>query len=375
MPCIRCLKSIDVLRTPRVMQLEGLFDLPPARRSEVAWSANLPLEERPWQIGLIVGPSGCGKTTLARELFPEAPARDFDWPRDKSIVDAFPAAMGIREITRLLSSVGFSSPPSWLRPHHALSNGEQFRATIARALAESPALTVIDEFTSVVDRTVARIGSAAVAKEVRRAGRRLVAVSCHFDVIDWLQPDWQYDPSCDLFTWRSLRRRPPIELEIGCTDRSLWRMFRHHHYLNGDLNPAARCFVACLSGRPVAFVAVLNHPHSPESFWREHRLVCLPDFQGTGIGHALSEFVAALYRATGRRYLSITSHPGVIAHRCRSPRWIMYRAPSFGKRNVGTERRLNRTATLSRRTAGFRFVGDPNPADAMRFGITLTTAH
>ena len=62
---------------------------------------------------------------LARELFPQAFATQFDWPRDQSIVDAFPREMSIRDITGLLSSVGFSSPPSWLRPFRALSNGER----------------------------------------------------------------------------------------------------------------------------------------------------------------------------------------------------------------------------------------------------------
>src|SRR5262249_45700295 len=155
-----------------------------------------------------------------------------------------------REITELLSSVGFSSPPSWLRPFRCLSNGEQFRVTIARELAESPELAVVDEFTSVVDRTVARIGSAAIAATIRRTGRRFVAVSCHFDVIDWLQPDWTYDPSTDEFTWRSLRRRPDITLDIRRAMPTDWRLFRPHHYLSGELNRAARCFVAEVTGRP-----------------------------------------------------------------------------------------------------------------------------
>lgn len=374
MPRISCLKSIDVVRTPRVMQLEGLFDLPAAKRSELARTADLPLDERDWQIGLIVGPSGCGKTTVARALFPEALDRKFDWPRDRSIVDAFPRGMGIREITGLLSSVGFSSPPSWLRPFHALSNGEQFRVTIARVLAESPALSVVDEFTSVVDRTVAKIGSAAIASTVRRTERRFVAVSCHFDVIDWLQPDWVYDPSTDRFTWRSLRRRPAIALEISRTDRHDWGLFRHHHYLSGDLHPAARCFVARVAGRPAAFTAVLSHPNRDGGYWREHRSVCLPDFQGVGIGSALSEFVASLFLATGKRYLSITSHPGMIQHRLRSPKWIMYRAPSLGRRNTGHELTLNRTAALFRRTAGFRFVGEPNVTDATRLGLPVCSS-
>jgi hypothetical protein len=356
------------------MQLEGLFDLPAARKSELTWSAHLPLEEQEWQIGLIVGPSGCGKSTLARELFPGALREHFDWPADRSIVDAFPESLGIREITGLLSSVGFSSPPSWLRPFRALSNGEQFRVTIARALAESPELAVIDEFTSVVDRTVAQIGSAAVARTIRRGNRRFVAVSCHFDVIDWLQPDWTYDPSTDVFARRSLRRRPDIELEIARAESKEWQVFRPHHYLNGGLNRAARCFVAKVAGRSAAFTAVLSHPHPCGGFWREHRAVCLPDFQGVGIGNALSEFVASLFAATGKRYLSITSHPGMIQHRLHSPKWVMYRAPSFGTRNMGREQALNRTAALSRRTAGFRFIGEPNVEMATRFGLCLRKA-
>lgn len=374
MPRVSCVNSVDVVRTPRVLQLEGLFDLPPAHRSEVAWSVDLPLAERDWRIGLIVGPSGCGKTTLARALFGEARLAGFEWPDDHSIVDAFPAPMGIREITGLLSSVGFSSPPSWLRPYRCLSNGEQFRVTMARALAEGTSEdcpAVIDEFTSVVDRTVAQIGSAAVARAIRNTNRRFVAVSCHFDIIDWLQPDWIYQPAGDQFDWRRLRRRPAITLEIRRGSASDWRLFHHHHYLSGTLNRSARCFVASVAGRPAAFTAVLSHPGSPRSYWREHRTVCLPDFQGVGIGHALSEFVASLFAATGKRYLSVTSHPGMIAHRLRSANWTMYRQPSFGTRNVGTQQTFNRTAALCRRTAGFRYVGPSRRDDAARFGIQL----
>ena len=133
MPTLNINRSTRIQRTPRVVQLEGLFDVPPAERSELTWQVHLPLEEKPWQIGLIVGPSGCGKTTLAREAFGESLVRGYDWPADQSLVDGFPDSLSMKQITLLLSSVGFSSPPSWLRPFRVLSNGEQFRATIARA--------------------------------------------------------------------------------------------------------------------------------------------------------------------------------------------------------------------------------------------------
>jgi len=157
------IRSSPIIQTARVKQLEGLFDVPPSKRSEETWTVNLPIDEKPWNVGLIVGPSGSGKTTIAKELFGKHLVGKFKWSKDKSIVDCFPEEMSIKEITLLLSSVGFSSPPLWLRPFHVLSNGEQFRVTMARALAENKELTVIDEFTSVVDRTVAQIGSAASA--------------------------------------------------------------------------------------------------------------------------------------------------------------------------------------------------------------------
>jgi len=418
---------VPIIRTPRVRQLEGMFDVPPAERSERRWEAVLPLEERDWQIGLVVGPSGCGKTTLARELFPDALIAGFDWPDDRSIVDAFPGAMGIQEIVGLLSSVGFSSPPGWMRPFRALSNGEQFRVTIARALAENPDLAVIDEFTSVVDRTVARIGSAAIARTIRRNGanekaRRFVAVSCHYDIIDWLDPDWIYDPAADEFQWRCLRgreeadsaadkrhgsrdcaARPAIELEIARVHRSAWQLFKPHHYLSGELNKAAKCFVAfvverreeassiqddtrdenihsidcatidssCLPHRehPAAFTAVIHRPDPAGGYWAEHRTVCLPDFQGVGIGNALSEFVASLFVATGKRYCSRTSHPAMIRHRARSKLWTMHRGVSFGARHTGKYAAFNRSAALHRLTAGFRFIGAPNIEAARMFGI------
>src|SRR5262249_47030182 len=154
------------------------------------------LDEKAWHIGLITGPSGCGKSTIARHLWPDETRQRFDWPTDASILDAFPASLSIKEIAALLSSVGFSSPPAWLRPFHVLSTGQQFRVTLARLLAEFPDLAVMDEYTSVVDRTVAQIGSAALARTVRQRGQRFVAVTCHEDVIDWLQPDWIYCPAC-----------------------------------------------------------------------------------------------------------------------------------------------------------------------------------
>ncbi len=216
------------------MQAEGIFDVPPSERSEQTWEICLDLPET-WNVGLIVGPSGSGKSTVARELFADHLCPDWEWSADQSILDGFPARMSIKEIIELLSSVGFSSPPSWVRPYRVLSTGEQFRVDMARTLAEMSSLAVVDEFTSVVDRTVAKIGSAAIAKTVRRRNQQLIAVTCHYDVAEWLQPDWIYQPHTNTLA-RDCLQRPSIELRVSRVHSSAWELFRRHHYLDTHLH-------------------------------------------------------------------------------------------------------------------------------------------
>jgi ABC-type lipoprotein export system ATPase subunit len=366
-------RSVDVESTGRVLQLLGMFDVPPSKRSEQAWSFEFPFNAEPWQIGLIVGPSGSGKTTVARELFDGEMIHGYDWPTNRTVVDGFPEGLGIKDITAALSSVGFSSPPSWLRPFRCLSNGEQFRATLARALVDPRPRVVVDEFTSVVDRTVAQIGSAAVAKAVRRQpGKQFIAVTCHDDVEPWLCPDWVVRMPSGEFARRSLRR-PSIELDIRRVETSAWKLFKHHHYLDASLHPAARCFVAHWRGRPVAFASAIHSP-GKVSWWREHRTVCLPDFQGVGVGNALSEFVAGVMACLGKAYRSTTSSPAMIRHRNRSPLWRMDRAPSRmnqdnGKKAMSGEMGTEKTRSYTRLTAGFKYIGPQRWDDARRMGI------
>jgi ABC-type Mn2+/Zn2+ transport system ATPase subunit len=351
--------------TPRVQQVRGIFDLPPATVSSTAWDVRLPLDQKPWHVGLIVGPSGCGKTTVARHLWPGAVTTlgpgdkaSVGWPEQRSILDAFPESMPAKEVIELLSSVGFSSPPAWLRPYHALSTGQQFRAALARLLANPPlpGPVVVDEYTSVVDRTAAQIGSAALQKTVRGRGQQLVAVTCHEDVEPWLVPNWVYRPGEGLFQWRSLQRRPRITLEVVRVASSAWPLFAQHHYLSGNLSASAVCFLATWQDLPVAFSAWLHHPGPGPPSKREHRTVTLPDYQGVGIGNRLSAFVAALWTARGFRALSTTTHPAMIAARRRSLLWRMHRRPAMAASTAGAWGHAS-----TRLTAGFTYVGPPLP--------------
>jgi ABC-type molybdenum transport system ATPase subunit/photorepair protein PhrA/GNAT superfamily N-acetyltransferase len=357
MPTTRVAVSTPITRSPRVLQVEGMFDIPPSKYAVIAWDVNLPLDERDWHVGLIVGPSGSGKSTVARAVFAEqiaAAERLPGFPGDRSVLDAFPENMTIKDVVTMLSSVGFSSPPAWLRPFHVLSTGEQFRVSLARLLAFAPDIAVFDEFTSVVDRTVARVGSAALAKTVRALSKRFVAVTCHEDVEEWLQPDWTYRPATNTFAWRFLQRRPTLTLQVYRCRLEAWRLFRKHHYLSTAINPAAQAFMAVWNRRPVAFSAWVNALVKLGGR-REHRTVTLPDYQGIGIGHALSSFCASLYKALGYRALSTTTHPAFIAARMKSCQWRMIRSPSLARPSGSKRFALNHAR--ARLTAGFEYVG------------------
>jgi ABC-type lipoprotein export system ATPase subunit/GNAT superfamily N-acetyltransferase len=357
------IRETNIERTPRVLQLEGMFDIAPTQKSAVQWAANLPCDERPWNIGLIVGPSGSGKSTVAREVFGDAYCEPFVWSKTRSIIDSFPSDMSIKDISLLLSSVGFSSPPSWLRPFPVLSNGEQFRVTLARALAERAQLCVFDEFTSVVDRTVGQIGSAAVAKTVRRRKQQFVAVTCHDDVIAWLDPDWIYTPVNNVFQWRSLRRRPDIVLAIGRVHHTIWPLFAHHHYLSRSLAKSAICFAAFLEGRPVAFDAWLPFVGQVRNMRRVHRSICLPDYQGVGIGSGLTRHIASMWRGLGYRASIATGHPAIVAGYNASPVWKLTSAPKRHGRDGNiksykfTKNALLINRATNRLTASFEYVG------------------
>lgn len=323
--------TTDVSRSPRARQMEGMFDVPGAPHQTLTWNFEAPFEERDWSVGLIVGPSGAGKSTIAKHLFGREKV-----PRWKgaSVVDDFADSMSMRDIAAACQAVGFNTIPAWLRPFKVLSTGERFRVDLARRLAESkPGDTIlVDEFTSVVDRQVAKIGANAVQKWVRRAGdRRFVAVSCHADIIDWLQPDWIINPAERTFEWRSVQPRPRLEVEIAPVGYGAWNLFAPFHYLTAGLNRTARCFALFVGGEPVAFAGVLRRPHpKAKDIMGVSRLVTLPDWQGLGLAFVLVDTVGGAYKAVGERLHTYPAHPALIHGFDRSGQWALKQRPGYG---------------------------------------------
>jgi ABC-type ATPase with predicted acetyltransferase domain len=174
----------------RAQSVIGSFTLQDVKM-EKQFAGSIPIESENWQIGVIVGRSGTGKTSIAKKIFPREYIRGFEY-KSGTVLDDFPENVSVSEITSALCNVGFASPPDWLKAYEHLSKGEKMRVDIARALCLKKQLIVFDEFTSVVDREIAKVSAFAIAKAVRRTGKRFIAVTCHYDVVDWLEPDWVF---------------------------------------------------------------------------------------------------------------------------------------------------------------------------------------
>jgi GNAT superfamily N-acetyltransferase len=370
MPRLDVVVETPVVDSFRVRQVAGMFDVPLETSIRERFTAELPAFEEPWRIGAIVGPSGSGKSTVARAAYGTRLFTGAEWSHESAVIDGF-GERPFGQIVRMLASVGFGSPPSWIKPYRVLSQGERFRCDLARALLDADRaetsepgdvtndpLVVFDEFTSVVDRTVARIGSAAIAKALRSEAedahrRRFVAVTCHYDVLDWLEPDWVLDLATGELSRRRLRR-PPIELAIRRCRRDVWSRFARHHYLSSDVHSSSHCWVATHEQTPVAFCAVMNLI-GRRGRKRISRLVTLPDWQGIGVGRRFLDAVAQMYVEQGFRMNLVTGHPAMIASLKRSALWRCIDFRPHGFPRDGRFARKYVSHSLGRCVASFEY--------------------
>ena len=271
-----------------------------------------------FQIGLIVGASGSGKSTLLSKFGKEETIK---WNNDYCIADNFDS---YEDAMERLGAVGLNSIPAWLQSYNTLSNGQKFRADMARRLKDN---AVIDEFTSVVNRECAISCSNSIQKYIRsKRLKNIVFCSCHYDIIEYLQPDWIYNTDTkELSVGRSVRQKPDIVLEVSQCVKQIWSMFAKHHYLSSELNKSADCYLISWNDKIVAFASILPMPGRFGSDTRlcvsEHRIVVLPDYQGLGIGNKISEYFGELYLSQGYRYFGKTANPRMGEHRERSNLW------------------------------------------------------
>lgn len=189
MPNFDIIKHSDVKVTYRVSKVMNDFDINPEQAQE-HFKGHIEYPNN-WQIGLIVGGSGTGKSSIAKELFDNYMNDDFKYT-SKSVIDDMPNG-NVQEIEKMFYAVGFGSVPDWLKPYDVLSNGEQMRVDLARKMLESDFI-VFDEFTSVVDRQIAQIACIAINKAIKHyPNKKFVGISCHKDIVEYIQPDWLYN--------------------------------------------------------------------------------------------------------------------------------------------------------------------------------------
>lgn len=330
-----------------------------------------------WNIGVVVGASGSGKTSIGKQIFEENKIVNLSdgWNADRPIIDDIAPDGDFNTVTGLLASVGLGDVPAWLRPFRVLSNGEQFRAGLARLICEKPNEVVVDEFTSVIDRQIAKIGAQAFQKAWRRENPtgKVVLLTPHFDIVDWLQPDWVIDTNKKTFERGCPRQRPKIELEIRKVNGSYWRYFEPHHYLKAPLPMAAEYYVGTVDGDLVCHLAI--SPWFNVGGYRACRLVTLPEWQGLGIGTSFLEYIAQRNLeglGRGNRQLPTyinTSHPQLCNALRRNPKWRQVSARLYGVNKAQCRDSLRKASSLKgdikssgygghfRAIQGFKYMG------------------
>ena len=330
-----------------------------------------------WNIGVVVGASGSGKTSIGKMIFGDDKIINLadGWNSEKPIIDDISPGGDFNTVTGLLASVGLGDVPTWLRPFRVLSNGEQFRAGLARLICERPGEVVIDEFTSVIDRQIAKIGAQAFQKAWRRENPsgKVVLLTPHFDVVDWLCPDWVIDTNKKTFERGYPRQRPNIELEIRKVDGSYWRYFKPHYYLDLPMPIAAEYFIGTVDGKLACHLAVSPWFHLKG--YRATRLVTMPEWQGAGVGTKFLNAIAQYHLdGNGRKGKQLstyfhTSHPQLCAALRRSDKWVQVSAKLYGDNKIKNRERLARRSTLKgdivssgygghfRAIQGFKYIG------------------
>ena len=229
------------------------------------------------------------------------------------------------------------------------------RVDLARAICEKKDIICFDEFTSVVDREVAQLGSYALQKAIRRQNKKFIAVTCHYDIIDWLEPDWIFNTDTMEYKYtRGLLQRPKIRLEIYET-KGFWQVFGRYHYLTHTLNNSAKQYIGFINDKPVAFIAYRHIPHPKGAMQMVHRLVVLPDYQGLGIGSKILNLTASKIDLKFPRVHIVTSLRLFGKSLMRNKSWRLIRAGRTGpNKNIAT---LNKAISANRNTYSFCYIG------------------
>lgn len=360
--------SCDDFNSYRAARTKSLFNAESGANFNI--DVELPIEDIDWRIGVVVGPSGSGKTSIGKHIFQGDVYGEPQWAYNQPIIDAIAPNGDYNDVTGALAAVGLGDVPSWLRPYDVLSNGEKFRATLARIIADAPKQVVIDEFTSVVDRQIAKFGAMAFSKAWKRTGNKAVLLTPHYDVLEWVEPDWVYDTATKTFD-RRLLRRPKFDVEVFETDWRYWPLFEPHHYLKLGKMIAATNYVGLVDGELVCHLAVA--PALQNDAYRASRLVVMPEWQGAGVGMRFLNHICQMYLDGHNKWnlglpmLFHTSHPGLCASLRRDSKWIQISASLNGVNKKRSKETLHLSNTDGSKIGGTGFGGHMRAVQGFKY--------
>lgn len=283
-----------VFQTFRCQRAANALDIDVSKKSihELSIDADIKSD---FNLGLIIGSSGSGKTTLAKSIAGEDCFKsplDMDLP----IIEQLPKEWSYDECAQALQGIGLTSVPHWIKPVKTLSNGQKARAEAALLMSQPGDQEIfIDEWTSVVDRTVAKAMSHTVQKYARRANKKIILISCHYDVVEWLDPDWIIDCNKSEFIDRRLlrpeerARKTTLEFHLKRVDRSTWRYFSKYHYLSEKLPGGyIECYGLFHGDNQIGFQCFANYVPMKKGHIKKqmhfNRTVIHPDYSGLGLG-------------------------------------------------------------------------------------------
>jgi len=279
----------------------------------------------PGRIVLFVGPSGSGKSTalaeLERQFAGGCMVQRVNFPADVAILDRVAPWASLSNALSILTSCGFGEAALWVRPFEGLSEGEKFRARLARAIAlhsrgDAAAPLLCDEFCSGLHRRAAKAISFCLRKLVTRRCLSVVLACANEDIIADLQPDvivwFRGRGRCDVEertvrTKRapSFRRRFRIEPGSKCDYEAFAQM---HYRATDELGFVDKVFVMRNgeNGEPLGIVVYSHGPlelamrnQATDGLFSRNatrvnrslrilrRLVIHPDVRGCGLGHYL----------------------------------------------------------------------------------------
>lgn len=362
------LKS-DVSKTFRCQRAADSLDIDSEKKSVHELTVEVDLLSS-YNVGLIVGASGSGKTTLAKQIFGDDCFESLLKP-DVSILDQMNADLSYDECANILSGVGLTSVPCWIRPVYTLSNGQKARAECALQMTnhKNPEGTsVIDEWTSVVDRTVGKVMSHCIAKYARKSNRRIVLCACHYDIIEWLDPDWIIDCNKQIFIDRrslSIENRKRIEqltFEIKEIDKTSWKYFSKYHYLSNKIPGGLNFFFGLFhNNEQIGFQCFSNYTPkraNKKTILHSNRTVIHPDYAGFGLGIRLINETSKLMAERKYRIMAKFSSTPIYKSMNKNPNWKLLKIRrQIGKMLSGCNMKRKKGFRENIKTYSFEFIG------------------